>query len=59
MKFLLKVAVLTAAAKFVLNNPHGTSPQLDRLNGITMRDISRHVDTVFSKVEEALRFILS
>lgn len=59
MKFLLKVAVLAAAAKFVLNTPEGTSRQIERVNNITVREISHHVDTVFSKIGATLKSMLS
>ena len=59
MKFLLKVAVLAAAAKFVLHTPEGASRQLDRVNDVTVRDVRHHVDTVFARIEATIRSILS
>lgn len=61
MKFLLKVAVLAAAAKFVLSTPSnakGTTP-IDRVNDMTVRDITHHVDTVFARLEATLKSVLS
>lgn len=59
MKFLLKVALLAAAAKFVLHTPQGTYPQLDRVSEFSVRDMAHHVDTVFAKIEATIKSMLS
>ena len=59
MKFLLKVAVLAAAAKFVLHTPHGANRQLDAVSNLTVRQIAQHVDTVFCKLEATIKAVLS
>jgi hypothetical protein len=60
MKFLLKVAVLAAAAKFVLHTPQrGATHPMDRINDMTVRDIGHHVDTVFARIEATLKSMLS
>jgi hypothetical protein len=59
MKFLLKVAVLAAAAKFVLHTPQGTDSLLGEVDKISMRSITHHVDTVFAKLGATLKSILS
>jgi hypothetical protein len=69
MKFLLKVAVLAAAAKFVLHTPQGNpipsrpverlNRPIDRVGDMTIRDIGHHVDTVFARFEATLRAMLS
>lgn len=59
MKFLLKVAVLAAAAKFVLQTPAGANSHLDQISSITVRDIAHHVDTVFAKLEATIKYVLS
>jgi hypothetical protein len=58
MKFLLKVAVLAVAAKFVLHTPQGKQ-QLDKMGDITLRDITHHVDTVFARIEATIKSMLS
>ena len=59
MKCLLKVAILAAAAKFVLATPDNPQPRSNRANGVTTREISREVDTLLTHAEKALRRILS
>jgi hypothetical protein len=61
MKFLLKVAVLAAAAKFVLHTPHnGAAPRpIDRIKEVRFQDIGHHVDTVFARIEATLKLMLS
>ncbi|MFZ4766623.1 MAG: hypothetical protein ACOYMN_16850 [Roseimicrobium sp.] len=59
MKFLFNVILVAAAAKYLMHTPDHTSPRFEGVNEVTMRDISRHVDTVFARLEETLRFILS
>jgi hypothetical protein len=59
MKFLLKVAVLAAAAKFVLHTPQGPSAPFDRVDEISMRSITHHVDTVFARLGATLKSMLS
>src|SRR4051812_4735259 len=59
MKFLLKVAVLAAAAKFVLHTPRGTYPDLDRVSEFSVRDMAHSVDTVFAKIEETIKSLFS
>jgi hypothetical protein len=59
MKFLLKVAVLAAAAKFVLHTPKDVDRQFDRVNDISMRDITHHVDSVFAMIGATLKSLLS
>lgn len=59
MKFLLKVAVLAAAAKFVLHTPQNANRHLDEVSNLSMRDIAHHVDTVFAKIEATIKSVLS
>lgn len=59
MKFLLKVFVVAIAAKFVLNTPQGTNSTLDKVNEMTVRDITHHVDTVFARLGATLKSMLS
>ena len=59
MKFLLKVAILAAAAKFVLATPDTRQPRSKRPQGVTTREISREVDTLLTHAEKALRHIRS
>jgi hypothetical protein len=59
MKFLLKTFVVVLAAKYVLNTPQGSSMPLDRVNDMTVRDISHQVDTVFAKLGATLKSMLS
>jgi hypothetical protein len=60
MKFLLKVAVLAAAAKFVLHTPQGNpSSPFNRVSDMSIRDIGHHVDTVFARFEATLKAMLS
>jgi hypothetical protein len=59
MKFLLKVAILAAAAKFVLHTPDGLSRQFDRVSNLTMRDITNQVDAMFAKIGATLKSLLS
>jgi hypothetical protein len=59
MKFLLKVVVLVVAARFVLHTPQGGSSPIDRVNDMTVRDITHHVDTVFARIGATLKSMLS
>jgi hypothetical protein len=60
MKFLLKVFVVTVAAKYVLHTPKdGNSGPLDRFDNVTVRDITHQVDTVFARIEATLKSMLS
>lgn len=59
MKFLLKVVVLAVAAKFVLHTPQGGNSPFDRVNDMTVRDITHHVDTVFARIGATLKSMLS
>lgn len=59
MKFLLKVALLVAAAKFILMTPEGKNPQLDQVGNTTVRQIARHVDVAFTKLEKTIKDLLS
>jgi hypothetical protein len=59
MKFLLKVAILAAAAKLVLSTPPGTNRHLDRVSDLTVRQMAHHVDTVFAKLEATIKSMLS
>jgi hypothetical protein len=61
MKFLLKTFVVVIAAKYVLNTPQsgGGSTPLDRVNDMTVRDITHQVDTVFAKLGATLKSMLS
>ena len=60
MKFLLKVAVLAAAAKFVLHTPQsGPTRPIDRIKEVRFQDLGHHVDTVFARIEATLKSMLS
>jgi hypothetical protein len=59
MKFLLKVFVVAVAAKFVLYTPQGGSAPIDRVNDMTVRDITHQVDTVFARLGATLKSMLS
>lgn len=59
MKFLLKVAIIAAAAKFVLATPENRQPGHPRTQGVTAREISREVNTLLTHAEKALRHIRS
>ena len=59
MKFLLKVAILAAAAKFVLATPNSSQPHSKGAPAVTKREISQGVDTVLTHLQRTLRQILS
>jgi hypothetical protein len=59
MKFLLKTFVVVIAAKYVLNTPQGSNTPLDRVNDMTVRDLTHQVDTVFAKLGATLKSMLS
>jgi hypothetical protein len=59
MKFLLKVAILAAAAKFVLHTPEGVSRQFDKVSNFTVRDITNQVDAMFERIGATLKSLLS
>jgi hypothetical protein len=59
MKFLLKVFVVVVAAKYVLHTPQGASAPIDRVNEMTVRDITHQVDTVFARLGATLKSMLS
>lgn len=59
MKFLLKVAILVAAAKFMAYTPEGANRHVDRIAKTTVRDLARHVDAAFTAVEAKLKKLLS
>jgi hypothetical protein len=60
MKFLLKVAILAAAAKFVLHTPTSSPTRsIERVKEVRLQDIGHHVDTVFARIEATLRLMLS
>jgi hypothetical protein len=60
MRFLLKVAVLAAAAKFVLHTPQSSPTHpIERVKEMRIRDIGHHVDMVFARIEATLKSMLS
>ena len=59
MKFLFKVAVIAAAAKFVVHTPSGTNPQLNRVSRTTIREMAHQVDSVFSRLQATIKSVLS
>jgi hypothetical protein len=59
MKFLLKVAILVAAAKFLAHTPEGSNKHVDGIAKTTVRDLAKHVDEAFTVVEAKIRKLLS
>ncbi len=59
MKFLLKVAIIAIAAKWVLSTPQGTSQPIDHIRELTVGEMVHHVDTVFAKIGEKLKSMIS
>lgn len=59
MKFLLKVAIVAAAAKFVLATPDNRQPRSNRTPSVTTREITRKVDNLLMHAEKAIRNIRS
>ncbi|QIF00997.1 hypothetical protein [Roseimicrobium sp. ORNL1] len=59
MKFLLTVAILVAAAKFIAHTPEGTNKHVDSIAKTTVRDLAKHVDKAFTAVEAKLKELLS
>lgn len=59
MKFLLKVAILVAAAKFIAHTPEGANRHVDGIAKTTVRDLAKHVDEAFTAVEAKIRRLLS
>jgi hypothetical protein len=55
LKFLLKIAILVAAAKFIAHTPEGANKHVDGLAKTTVRDLARHVDEAFTAVEAKFR----
>jgi len=59
MKFLLKVAILVAAAKFIVHTPEGSNKHVDGIAKTTVRDLAKHVDEAFTAVEAKIKELLS
>jgi hypothetical protein len=59
MKFLLKVAILVAAAKFIAHTPEGANKHMDSIAKTTVRDLAKHVDRAYNAVEAKLKKLLS
>jgi hypothetical protein len=59
MKFLLKVAILVAVAKFIVHTPEGANKHVDSVAKTTVRDLAKHVDKAFTAVEAKIKELLS
>lgn len=59
MKFLLKVAILVAVAKFIAHTPEGANKHVDSIAKTTVRDLAKEVDKACNVLEAKLRQLLS
>ncbi len=59
MKFVLKVAALVVAAKFILHTPEGSNSTVDKVAKTTVRDLAKHVDSAYTALEFKLKQLLS
>ena len=59
MKFMLKVAALVVAAKFILHTPEGSNSTVDQVAKTTVRDLARHVDSAYTALETKIKKLLS